>query len=115
MPNSWLDKWNERYSEEEFAFGTQPNNFLKEQIEQLEPGSILFAAEGEGRNAVYAAQLGWKVSAFDISIKGQKKAIRLAAEKSVSIDYQVGELDQLDFKPNQFDAIALIYAHFHQK
>ena len=75
-------------------------------------GSILFPAEGEGRNAVYAAQRGWQVYAFDISIEGQKKAFQLAEKNKVKIEYAVGELQTLNYKPHQFDAIALIYAHF---
>lgn len=112
MKNSWTDRWDDRYSSEEFAYGEEPNNYLKEQIEKLKPGAILFPAEGEGRNAVFAAKLGWEASAFDISAEGKNKAIKLAQENNVSIDYQVGELETLNYQTEQFDAIALIYAHF---
>jgi hypothetical protein len=112
MSDAWTDRWDDRYSKEEFAYGEQPNDFLKAQIEKLHAGKILFPAEGEGRNAVFAAQLGWIVSAFDISTEGRNKAFRLAEMKNVSIDYQVGELDTLGYHAEQFDAIALIYAHF---
>ncbi|MEO6831630.1 MAG: class I SAM-dependent methyltransferase [Chitinophagaceae bacterium] len=111
MPTS-SSKWDERFSREEFAYGTAPNEYLKSQLEKLPIGKILFAAEGEGRNAVFAAKLGWNVSAFDISIEGKKKAKQLAAANHVSIDYQVGLLPTLNYKEGQFDAIALIYAHF---
>ncbi|MFN1215937.1 class I SAM-dependent methyltransferase [Chryseobacterium kwangjuense] len=110
--HNWLDRWNDRYSSQEFAYGTEPNNYLKEQLEKLEPGSILFPAEGEGRNAIFAATKGWNVSAFDISSEGKNKALQLAEQHQVTIDYQVGELETLDFQMEQFDAIALIYAHF---
>ncbi|GIQ57351.1 methyltransferase [Flavobacterium collinsii] len=112
MTNSWTERWNDRYSTEEFAYGTAPNNYLKETLEKLDIGTILFPAEGEGRNAVYAAKLGWNVSAFDISSEGQSKALKLAQSQNVIIDYQVGELETLNYQPGQFDAIALIYAHF---
>jgi SAM-dependent methyltransferase len=112
MNEAWVDRWNDRYSADEFAYGEQPNNYLKEQLMQLDTGTILFPAEGEGRNAVFAAKLGWKVSAFDISIEGKNKALQLAENNNVNIDYQVGELQELDYKAEQFDAIALIYAHF---
>jgi len=110
--NNWTKRWDDRYSSEEFAYGEEPNNFLKEQLEKLSPSTILFPAEGEGRNAIFAAKSGWKVTAFDISEEGRNKALRLAENNNVSIDYQVGELETLDFEENQFDAIALIYAHF---
>ncbi|SDL51741.1 Methyltransferase domain-containing protein [Catalinimonas alkaloidigena] len=112
MTDTWLDRWNDRYRQKEFAYGTQPNEFLKEQLDQLKPGKILFGAEGEGRNAVYAAKLGWEVFAFDISVEGKNKALKLAKENKVSIDYQVGQLPDLNFEDGQFDALALIYAHF---
>lgn len=110
--NNWTQRWDDRYSSEEFAYGEEPNNYLRDQLEKLNPGTILFPAEGEGRNAVFAAKSGWKVSAFDISEEGKNKALKLADANNVSIDYQVGELVTLDFQQEQFDTIALIYAHF---
>jgi len=112
MDETWIERWNERYSKQEFAYGEEPNNYLKEQLEKFTVGTILFPAEGEGRNAVFAAKLGWTVSAFDISAQGKNKALRLAESNNVKIDYQVGELNSLHYADNHFDAIALIYAHF---
>ena len=108
----WTASWNDRYSNDEFAYGEEPNNYLEEQLRKLNVGTILFPAEGEGRNAVFAAKLGWTVSAFDISIEGKNKAAKLAEKLNVVIDYQVGELQTLNFETEQFDVIALIYAHF---
>jgi 2-polyprenyl-3-methyl-5-hydroxy-6-metoxy-1,4-benzoquinol methylase len=112
MTDTWTDKWNDRYANSEFAYGEQPNNYLREQLEKLNKGKILFPAEGEGRNAVFAAKLGWIVSAFDISSEGQKKALQLAERNKVTIDYQIGDLETLNFREGEFDLIALIYAHF---
>ncbi|WP_426474777.1 class I SAM-dependent methyltransferase [Chryseobacterium balustinum] len=108
----WTSRWDDRYREEEFAYGEEPNNYLKEQLPKLTPGSIFFPAEGEGRNAVFAAKMGWDVSAFDISVEGKNKAVTLAKKNDVAISYKVGELETLDLGNEQFDAIALIYAHF---
>lgn len=113
QPNdTWTSRWNDRYSNDEFAYGEEPNNYLKEQLANQNAGTILFPAEGEGRNAVYASRMGWKVTAFDISNEGKNKALKLAEKNNVSIDYKVGELETLNFESEQFDAIALIYAHF---
>ena len=112
MESDWLKKWDTRFGKEEYAYGTRPNEYLKEKLTGLTPGNILFPAEGEGRNAVYAAKLGWNVSAFDISTEGRKKALKLADQNQVGIDYQIGELQTLGYQEEQFDAIALIYAHF---
>ncbi|RPG27907.1 MAG: class I SAM-dependent methyltransferase [Muricauda sp. TMED12] len=112
MSSEWLKMWDTKFGQEKYAYGTQPNEYLKAKLETLKPGTILFGAEGEGRNAVFAAQLGWQVSAFDISEQGRKKALKLADKSKVSIDYKIGELADLGYSPGQFDAIALIYAHF---
>jgi 2-polyprenyl-3-methyl-5-hydroxy-6-metoxy-1,4-benzoquinol methylase len=112
MTDVWTNRWNERYANEEFAYGEEPNNYLKEQLTKLDAGKILFPAEGEGRNAVFAAKEGWTVSAFDISNEGLRKALQLAEKNNVSIDYQIGELQALSYQEEQFDVIALIYAHF---
>ncbi len=112
MEEAWLKRWDDRFSAKEYAYGTKPNEFLKEQIDKLPTGKILFGAEGEGRNAVYAAKLGWEVTAFDISGEGKKKALALAKENEVSIDYHVGLLPDLPFENGQFDVLALIFAHF---
>ena len=112
MSNIWTDRWNERYSNEAYAYGLEPNAFLKQELEKLSPSKILFPAEGEGRNALFAASLGWEVSAFDIAQEGKNKAMKLSQERGLKIDYQVGNLSELNYTPAQFDAIALIYAHF---
>lgn len=104
--------WDKRYAEKEMAYGKEPNEFLKSQLLKLEPGKILFPAEGEGRNAVYSAILDWEVSAFDISEQGKKKADVFAEKSNVSIDYKVGGFDQVVYEKESFDCIGLIYAHF---
>ena len=107
------DFWDNRYADKAYAYGTQPNDFFKNCLEKYDvTGSILLPAEGEGRNAVYAATRGLDVTAFDISIEGQKKALKLADENKVKINYYAGAFEELDFKDQQFDAAALIFAHF---
>ena len=112
MSNTWTERWNERYSNEAYAYGQDPNDFLKQELKKISPAKILFPAEGEGRNALFAASLGWEVSAFDITQEGKNKAMKLAQERGLKIDYHLGNLSELNYEPAQFDAIALIYAHF---
>jgi 2-polyprenyl-3-methyl-5-hydroxy-6-metoxy-1,4-benzoquinol methylase len=107
------DFWNERYATKEYAYGIEPNQFYKEQLEKLIPGKILFPAEGEGRNAVHAANKGWEVFAFDPSLEGKRKAEKLASENGVNIDYQIAGYENVHFKPHFFDCIVLIFAHTH--
>lgn len=104
--------WNERYSDDEYVYGEVPNAYFQSRITQYDPGEILFAAEGEGRNAVFAAKYDWKVTAFDISAQAKKKAEKLAKKHRVELEYRVGELPQLGLEKENFDAVALIFAHF---
>ncbi len=106
------EMWDSRYGEEGFAYGKQPNEYFQAQIDKLNKGKILLPAEGEGRNAVYAASLGWEVSAFDLSESGKEKALALAQDFNVEIDYRVENLIHIDYEADSFDAMALIYAHF---
>jgi 2-polyprenyl-3-methyl-5-hydroxy-6-metoxy-1,4-benzoquinol methylase len=105
------NQWDERYARQEYIYGTEPNKFLKEQLSLLKPGRILFPAEGEGRNAVFAASLGWETDAFDQSFEGQKKALKLATHKGVSINYYIQSLNDWNPEPDQYDCIALIFVH----
>ncbi len=104
--------WDERYSQEGFAYGENPNEYLKAKLSAIPAGKILFPAEGEGRNAVFAAMLGWDVSAFDQSKEGKNKAELLAQKKSVQIDYEISDMEHISYPENSFDALALVYAHF---
>ncbi len=53
--------WNSRYNSKEYQYGIEPNDFLKDQLSQLPIGRLLVPAAGEGRDAVFAAQLVWEV------------------------------------------------------
>jgi hypothetical protein len=104
--------WDERYKKENYAYGKRPNEFLKQCLATIQPGRALFPAEGEGRNAVYAATLGFQAEAFDLSSEGKKKALDLAKEHAVTINYQVGGLQEIQYEPSSFDLLVLIFAHF---
>ncbi len=112
MNDDWTNHWNTRFTEPGHAYGREPNAYLAQRIAELPAGSILFGAEGQGRNAVHAAREGWTVSAFDISEAARASALNLAQEAGVTLDYRVGSFPDLGFFPAQFDAVALIYAHF---
>lgn len=103
--------WDQRYSQKEYAYGETPNEYFREEITALTPGKILMPADGEGRNGVFAATLGWKVDAFDISTEGKRKADLLADKHKVSIHYVIGSCTELTFPENSFDVIALVYMH----
>ncbi|NVO20623.1 MAG: class I SAM-dependent methyltransferase [Bacteroidetes bacterium] len=105
------EQWNSRYSEQHYIYGTQPNAYLKKFLDSYSPGRILFPAEGEGRNAVYAASIGWQVDAFDQSDAGMDKALRLADNKKVTINYFISSLEEWKPVERSYDCIALIFVH----
>lgn len=70
--------------------------------------------EGEGRNAVFAAQKGWEVFAFDQSETGRTKALQLAAERGVLIHYDAADILDYDFEEKAFDLIGLFFFHLPQ-
>jgi len=102
--------WNEKFSQEEYLYGKEPNEFLKVELSKLKPGNILFLGEGEGRNAVYAAKLGWNVEAVDSSEVGKLKALKLAEESNVKINYFIDDVFSFD-TDKKYDAVVLIYFH----
>lgn len=104
--------WDERYNRKEYVYGSIPNVFFENQLTELKPGVILLPCEGEGRNALFAAQSNWNVVAFDSSEVGKNKAMALATQNNVSYDYQILDVNEANFEPESFDVIALIYAHF---
>lgn len=105
------DFWNNRYSDLDFAYGTEPNHFYKQQLDKLKPGSIILPAEGEGRNAIYAASQNWEVTAVDYSKEGREKALKLANAQDLEIQYHLSDLSEYTFPPEIYDAAAFIYVH----
>jgi len=106
------DFWDQRYQSADYAYGIEPNMFFKERLKAFsQPGKILFPMEGEGRNAVHAARLGWDVHAFDYSEAGREKALRLAKLNDVSIDYKILSAENFKRNDSNYDVIVLIFAH----
>lgn len=104
--------WDQRYSEEGFAYGAAPNDFIKEQFAHIPTGGrVLCLAEGEGRNAVFLAKQGYQVTAVDQSSVGLEKAQRLADENGVTITTVVADLAGYDLDSNVWDGIVSISAH----
>lgn len=108
--------WDERYRDDEYVYGTEPNAFLASAIKHLPCAhnphcNVLSLAEGEGRNAVYLAEHGCSVTAVDSSAVGLAKAEKLARTRGVEITTQHLNLADLDIQPNSWDAIISIFCH----
>jgi SAM-dependent methyltransferase len=103
------DEWDGRYAASEFLWTVEPNRFVVQELSGLPPGQALDLACGEGRNAVWLAQRGWRVTAVDFSSVGLHKARQLAAERDVGVDWVLADL--LDYQPpaNAYELALVAY------
>ena len=107
------NKWDERYSTNEFVYGKEPNLFLKQNVDVIPKGKVLCVADGEGRNGVFLAQLGYDVTSIDFSQQAIEKTKILAKENNVSVNTICANLLDFDFGKNKYDGIISIYSHFN--
>lgn len=106
-------QWDARFSAEDYVYGTKPNEFLVEVTPSLPPAParILSLGEGEGRNGVYFASLGYQVTGVDASAVGLRKAERLAAEQGLSLTTVVSDLTDFSITPGAWDAVVAVFCH----
>jgi len=106
--------WNERFDKKEFIFGKEPNEYLVEQVSlYLKPNSsVLCIADGEGRNGVWLAKQGMRVTGFDVSDIALSKANQFAADNKVNIQYSLCDTDGFDWQTNSYDAVVAIFIQF---
>ena len=105
------EHWDERYATEELIWKAEPNRFLVEELDALAPGRALDVACGEGRNAVWLASKGWRVTGADFSRAGLAKAQRLATDRGVEVTWV--EADVVEWQPPtaSFDLVVVMYLH----
>ena len=103
--------WNERFSEPGYAYGTEPNEFLVSVADRIPLGKVLCLAEGEGRNAVYLAGLGYDVTAVDASTVGLEKAKALARERGHSIETVIADLADFPIEPTGWQGVVSVFCH----
>lgn len=104
--------WEGRYGgTAEFVYGTEPNDFLADVAAGLPPGETLCVADGEGRNGVYLAGLGHRVTSVDLTDAGMAKAKMLAAERRVELTTIVADLADFDLGTDRWDLVVSIFAH----
>jgi SAM-dependent methyltransferase len=103
--------WEQRYGVDHYYYGTEPNDFLREQIQLLPEGPVLCLAEGEGRNAVFVATTGREVHSVDLTESGVAKTRRLAQERGVSVNAVAADLATHDIGDERWGAVVSIFAH----
>jgi len=101
--------WDERYSTDEYVYGTTPNQFLEANVGCLPKGKILSLAEGEGRNAVFLAKKGYLVTAVDASQVGLNKVSKLAEQHGVTVECIHADLADYGLGENTWDGIVSIF------
>jgi cyclopropane fatty-acyl-phospholipid synthase-like methyltransferase len=106
--------WNQRYDRDGFAYGTEPNSFLVQNAKIL-IGPVLCLAEGEGRNAIFLASLGFEVLGVDGSEVGLAKAQKLAASRGLAIQTEVADLATYEPPQNSYGSVVSISAHLPSK
>ena len=104
-----MERWDAKYGTDEYILGKSPISFLEANVHLLPKGKALDLAMGEGRNGVYLATQGFQVTGLDISEKGLEKARKLAAEKNVTIETKVVDLESHQLERNAYDVVLCIY------
>ena len=105
------DFWDQRFRESGYAYGTEPNDFLRASVAKLPPGDALCLAEGGGRNAVHLALKGHRVTAQDLSPVGLEKAQQLAQGQGVNLTCVRGDLREFKPEPESVDLVVAIWMH----
>ena len=77
------EAWNERYRDDDLLWPAGPNQFVESELADLTPGRALDLAAGEGRNAIWLAERGWRVTATDFSQAGLDKGRARAGDLDV--------------------------------
>jgi SAM-dependent methyltransferase len=106
-----MTQWDERYADAEFAYGTDPNGFLAAVACAIPPGPVLCLAEGQGRNAVYLAELGHPVTAVDQSAVGLERARQLAQSRGVTVECVTADLAEYRIAQGAWSGIVAIFMH----
>jgi SAM-dependent methyltransferase len=103
--------WDQRYSGPDLVWGAGPNRFVADEVTALPPGRAIDLGTGEGRNAIWLAERGWRVTAVDFSAVGLARAARLAAERTVNVDWVQADLLAWQPAPGSYDLVLIAYLH----
>jgi SAM-dependent methyltransferase len=107
---SELERWETRFRGPGYAFGKEPNAFLKAQAPLLrDRRTALSVADGEGRNGVWLAEQGLDVLAIDFSAAALEKSRALAAERGVQLRTELADILNWQYPTNAFDVVAAIF------
>jgi SAM-dependent methyltransferase len=102
--------WDERYAASELVWSAEPNQFVAAELADLPPGRALDLAAGEGRNAIWLARRGWRVTAADFSQVALDKGRRLAGglADDAAVSWVCADATTWD-EPAAYDLVVLAY------
>jgi SAM-dependent methyltransferase len=104
--------WDARYaSTPGLVWSADPNRFVVESVTGLAPGAALDLAAGEGRNAVWLAEQGWRVTAVDFSPVAVGRGRELAAGRGVQVEWRVADVTAYRPVPGSYDLVLISYLH----
>jgi SAM-dependent methyltransferase len=107
--------WDDRYRSKDSVWGFDPNRFVREQCERLPVGEALDLACGEGRNSLWLAQLGWRVTGIDFSAVAIDRAREIARRQPellrLRLSWQLADVTELVPKPSSLDLVLVCYLH----
>jgi SAM-dependent methyltransferase len=92
------------------GFNHEPNRLLTTAVAGVAPGDALDVATGQGRNALYLAAHGWKVTGIDIADEGLRQAREAATRDKLALDLVNTDVTTYDFGHERWDLVTLIYA-----
>ena len=107
--DSKRESWNRRYAESDRIPASAPSRFLVAEVEGLAPGRALDLACGSGRNAVWLAEQGWRVTAVDFSEVGLHVARTLAAARGASVDWLEADVTEWVPPARAYDLVCVLY------
>jgi 2-polyprenyl-3-methyl-5-hydroxy-6-metoxy-1,4-benzoquinol methylase len=91
-PSMDSEKWNRRYLEKDLLWSAEPNRFLVDEVANLPPGRALDLGAGEGRNAIWLAERGWRVTAVEFADAAVERGRCIAAERGVEVEWVCSDL-----------------------
>ncbi|MFC7386436.1 class I SAM-dependent methyltransferase [Sphaerisporangium rhizosphaerae] len=104
-------EWDRRYEASGLLWTAEPNRFVVEHLSGLRPGRGLDLGAGEGRNAVWLAERGWRMTGVDFSAAGLAKARRMAGEREVAVEWVMADLCEYRPEPMAYDLVLIAYLH----
>jgi 2-polyprenyl-3-methyl-5-hydroxy-6-metoxy-1,4-benzoquinol methylase len=112
--DSTQNRWDDRYREQGALWGAEPNRFLVEAVQGLEPCTALDLGCGQGRNSLWLARLGFTVTGLDLSPVAIGQAVEMAEQQGLDVEFEAVDLGTWDPAGRMWDLVVLTYLHLSE-